>query len=225
MTATLLIAAHGTTSAAGSATTRAMTDAVAAQRPGLRVELCFLDVARPTLTEALDAIAGDVIVVPLLLSAGFHVTTDIPAVVAGRRNVRMARHLGPDPLVIRAVADRLAEARGATVPASTALAAVASTRPSAHGEVDAARAALEVELGRKVTLLALGPDVQATLDALAQPVEIAVYLLAEGTFLTELGRIAASTAVVAEPIGAHPALIEAVLARYDETAEPPDPVR
>src|SRR4051794_1202101 len=107
MDATLLIAAHGTASLAGLATTRSLVDAVAAARPGLQVELCFLDVCSPRLADALDQLDGDVIVVPLLLSAGYHVSTDIPRVVSGRDSVSVARHLGPDPLIIEAVADRL----------------------------------------------------------------------------------------------------------------------
>jgi sirohydrochlorin ferrochelatase len=225
MTATLLIAAHGTASAAGSATTRALVDAIATRRPGLHVELCFLDVARPTLAEALDALDGEVVVVPLLLSAGYHVTTDIPEIVSGRPGVRVARHLGPDPLIIGAVAERLTEARGTTVTRSTALAAISSSRSSALWEVEAARAALAVTLGRDVTLVPLGPSTHASLDVLPAPVEVAVYLLAEGTFLTELRATATAHAVVAEPLGVHDALIDVTLARYDETAEQPQTVR
>ena len=113
-----------------------------AARPGLAVELCFLDVAAPSLRESLDQLAGDVVVVPLLLSAGYHVTTDIPAIVAGRGSVRVTRHLGPDEAIIDAVADRLREA-GASAARSTVLAVVSSTRESAQVEIDTARGRLE----------------------------------------------------------------------------------
>ena len=64
MTATLLIAAHGTKSDDGTATTRTLVDAIAAQRPHVPVELCFLDVASPSLAEALDTLAAaDVVIV------------------------------------------------------------------------------------------------------------------------------------------------------------------
>ena len=95
----LLVAAHGTESAAGSATTAALVAAVADALPGVPVTSCFLDVVGPSLTEELDAAAGPAVVVPLLLSTGYHVQTDIPAVVAGRAGVRVTAHLGPDPLV------------------------------------------------------------------------------------------------------------------------------
>lgn len=215
MTATLLVAAHGTRSIAGSATTRALASAVAADRPDVAVSLCFLDVSRPSLAGALDALgAAPVVVVPLLLSAGYHVHTDIPAVVSGRPGVRVARHLGPDPLVLDAVADRLDEARGERSAATTVLAAIRSSLDSARAEVDAAAAALAQRIGREVTVLPLAADV--TLDGFPAPVEVAAYLLAEGDFLDGLRAAAAGRVVVADPLGTHPALVRLIWSRYDE---------
>jgi sirohydrochlorin ferrochelatase len=209
--ATLLLAAHGTRSAAGSSTTAAVAAAVQAARPDVAVELCFLDVAAPSLAHALDALVGrQVVVVPLLLSAGYHVHTDIPRIVAGRSSVRVARHLGPDPAVIQAVAQRLAEADGAAAP--VLLAAVPSSQPSARVEVADAATRLAARLGQPVTVLPLGgePELPAT------PFAVAVYLLAEGGFLNSLRARVAGRAVVADPIGAHPAVIALAWARYDE---------
>jgi sirohydrochlorin ferrochelatase len=216
MSATLLIAAHGTTSAAGVATTRALAGAVAASRPEQRVELCFLDVLAPRLEQALDGL-DDVVIVPLLLSAGYHVTTDIPRIMAGRSAVRVARHLGPDPAVIRAVADRLAAAEDGRQPASTVLAVVSSSRESARAEIEDARAALESLLGRPVALLPLGGDLSERLDGLPGPIAVASYLLAEGTFQGALATSIADRGVVAAPIGVHPLLVQLVWDRFDET--------
>jgi sirohydrochlorin ferrochelatase len=52
---------------------------------------------------------------------------------------------------------------------------------------------------------------------LTPPVEIATYLLAGGEFHEGLRQAAAGIATVAEPIGVHPALVQLVLQRYDET--------
>src|SRR5882757_1164499 len=79
MTAPLLAAAHGTRSVAGLATIRALIDQVRLARPALDVDLCFLDVLGPRLAERLDALPGPAVVVPVLLSAGYHVLDDIPA--------------------------------------------------------------------------------------------------------------------------------------------------
>src|SRR5437763_1360413 len=147
----LMLAAHGTRSAAGLATTAALADAVRAARPSVPVELCFLDVLFPSLSEALDRLgAADVVVVPLLLSAGYHVTTDIPRTVAARPSVRVARHLGPDPLIVEAVADRVAAVWGGS--ASIMLAAVGSSRESARQEVRTAGARLAARGGYPVSL-------------------------------------------------------------------------
>jgi sirohydrochlorin ferrochelatase len=208
MPATLLLAAHGTRSPAGTATTRALADAIAAARPDVPVALCFLDVAEPSLAAALDDLRDtDVVVVPLLLSAGYHVITDIPAVVAGRPRVRVAPHLGPDPAVIAAVADRLTQA-GATGRGPTVLTAIDSSRESAHAEIAQAADALADLLARPVGILPLRTPLE-----LPERAEVAVYLLAEGGFL-DLVRVAGA-AVVAEPIGVHPALIGLVWTRYD----------
>ena len=215
MPATLLVAAHGTRSPAGSATTRALVSALAADRPDVPVSLCFLDVASPSLAQALDSLAGTpVVVVPLLLSAGYHVRTDIPAVVAGRSGVRVARHLGPDPLIVDAVAGRLAAAGGG-VPGTTLLAAIASSRSSARAEVDEAAALLAERLGLAVTVLPLVGDVSGALAAFPEPLAIASYLLAEGDFLTALRAAVIGRGVVADPIGVHPALVSLVWSRYD----------
>ncbi len=214
MPATLLVAAHGTRSADGAATTRALVDAVSAARPAVPVSLCFLDVASPSLPDALDDLAGtDVVVVPLLLSAGYHVHTDIPSIVSGRPAVRVTAHLGPDRLVVSAVASRLREAGGDPA-ASVLLAAIGSTRPAARAEVSAAARLLADELSRPVDVLPLGPDVEAALERRSKPVAVATYLLAEGGFLDALRSAVGSAGVVADPIGVHSALVTLVWARY-----------
>jgi sirohydrochlorin ferrochelatase len=231
VTVALLVAAHGTRSALGTATTQALVAAVARARPDVPVSLCFLDVAEPSLQGALDA-SGDrpVVVVPLLLSEGYHVTTDIPNVAAGRPGVRVARHLGPDPIIVAAVADRLAEARSAErgtaerarsaerggAAAGTALAAIASSRSSGRDEVAEAARLLAERLGGPVSVLPLGDQLAEAVAALPRPTDVAVYLLAEGGFLDSLRTAMTDRGVVAEPIGTHPALASVVWDRYDE---------
>jgi sirohydrochlorin ferrochelatase len=214
--ATLLLAAHGTRSVSGSATTAAVAAAVQAARPDVAVELCFLDVARPSLPEALDARAGRrVVVVPFLLSAGYHVNTEIPSIVEGRAEVLVARHLGPDRVVLAAVAQRLAEAAGPAGPAGPVLlAAVPSSQSSARAELEDAATLLAARLGRSVSVLTLGgrPELPKP------PFSVAVYLLAEGGFLDSLRTRVGGRAVVAEPIGVHPAVVELTWTRYDEVA-------
>ena len=52
-----------------------------------------------------------VTVVPAFLSRGYHVTTDIPAHVeaSGHPDVTVTEALGPEPQLVRVLADRLVE--------------------------------------------------------------------------------------------------------------------
>ena len=213
----LLLVAHGTRSAAGLQTTEAVAAAVRAARPGLRVDICYLDVAAPSLADALRE-PGAAVLVPALLSTGYHVQADIPAAVAGRDDVRVARHLGPHPLLTAALADRLRAARSArpdaAAAATTVLVATGSTRPEAVAEISEAAELLAAELGRPVRAHTLAEDLAAAFAAAPQPVEVATYLLAEGQFVDTIR--AAAAGVVADPLGVHPAVIRLILARYDE---------
>lgn len=209
----LLAVAHGTASAAGAATTEGLVRAIRAARPGVTVDLCFLDVVEPRLTGVLDD--RPTVVVPLLLSTGYHVQTDIPAAVAAHPNVRVARHLGPHPLLIDALVDRL----GPVGPdGSVVLVGAGSSRPEAAAELDATGRLLGERLGRDVAVLTVGDDVRAALAARPQPRHVATYLLAEGQFVTTLTDAAAGLATVAAPIGTHPALVELAWLRFDQAA-------
>jgi sirohydrochlorin ferrochelatase len=209
----LLAVAHGTASAAGSEMTARLVDAVRAARPEIPVDLCFLDVVEPRLADALDD--RPAVVVPLLLSTGYHVQTDIPAAVAGRPAVRVARHLGPDPLLADVLVDRLPSATGGSV----GLLATGSSRPEAAVELAAMADLLSRRVHVEVQVITLGEDVRAALERLPRPVRVATYLLAEGQFVTTVRAAADGVATVADPLGVHPALVRLVWQRYDEAVE------
>ena len=210
----LLVVAHGTASVAGSATTAALIDAVRAARPSIAVDLCFLDVARPRLADVLDD--RPTVVVPLLLSTGYHVQTDIPAAVAPHPAVRVARHLGPDDRLVDALADRLGP-----VPAAARLVLVGagSSRVEARVELDETARRLGARFGRDVPAFTLGEDLTRRFADLA-PVSVATYLLAEGQFVDTLRSAVDGRGTVAPPLGVHPALVELVWHRYDEALSP-----
>jgi sirohydrochlorin ferrochelatase len=212
----LLLVAHGTASPAGSATTARLVDDLRAARPDVVVDVCFLDVAEPRLAASLDE--RPTVAVPLLLSTGYHVQSDIPAAVAAHPQVRVARHLGPHALLADALIDRLGPLpAGATV----ALVGAGSSRPEAAAELTGMTALLGERLGRPVPALNLGQDMREALTALSRPVHVATYLLAEGQFLTNLRQAADGLAEVAAPIGNHRALVELVWQRFAESATGP----
>ena len=209
----LLAALHGTRSAAGLATARALVSRVAVLRPDLDVDLAFLDVASPLLGDRLAASSGPVVVVPVLLSAGYHVVDDIPT--TARDRARVARHLGPSPVLTDVLVERLLAAGGADAD-TVALVASPSSRASAARDLLAAAEDLASMLSRPVHPLTVGSGLSAALARLPGRVAVATYLLGEGFFLDGV-RSAASTAgvaAVADPLGVHEAVARTVLARY-----------
>jgi sirohydrochlorin ferrochelatase len=214
MTTPLIAAAHGTRSAAGLATIGRLIDQVRTRRPGLSVALCFLDVLEPSLGERLAEVGAPAVVVPVLLSTGYHVAEDIPSIVAGHPQVRVARHLGPHRLLSYALRDRLIEA-GAGDADGVALVASPSQRRDAVGDVAAAAADLAEVLARPVQVAPLDDSLPAALARMPGRSAVASYLLAEGAFHDTLRELADAHAVVADPLGAHPSIAELILERYD----------
>ena len=214
----LIAAAHGTRSAAGLATLAELADLLRDARPECDVTLCYLDVLEPSLRSALDGHPGASVVVPIVLSTGYHVTQDIPNVTAGRAEVRVANQLGPHPLLTSALVDRLTEAGGTGADRTALVASGSSHSAAAH---DLARAAddLADRLQRPVVVITLDADPAGRIVALRRygTVAVATYLLAEGFFADQV-RAAAPGLPVAAPLGAHPAVVELVWRRYDEAA-------
>ena len=207
----LLVAAHGTASPAGSATTARLLDAIRAARPSVPVELCFLDVASPALASSLDE--RPTVVLPLLLSTGYHVQSDIPAAVAGHDGTVVARHLGPHPLLVDVLLDRLPAGSDPVV-----LVGAGSSRAEAVDELRATGGMLAERVGSPVDVLTMGDDLHAAFEA-AAPVRVATYLLAEGQFVDTLRAAADGLGEVAEPLGVHPALVALAWLRYDEARD------
>ncbi|MFF2900760.1 sirohydrochlorin chelatase [Streptomyces sp. NPDC057966] len=231
---TLLAVAHGTRDRAGIATYRALLDLVRARRPGLRAELSFLDLALPTPAQVLAASRGPVVLVPLLLNTGYHVTVDLPAVRAAvpRPDIRQAAPLGPDPLLADALADRLAEAgpiadgRGPAGPDAVVLAAAGSTDPAAGADTEVMAGLLGRRLGCPVAAGYLCADAPSPAEAVRalrasghRRVAVARHLMAPGHFARRAQE--AGGCFVSAPLGAHPGVARLVLKRFDEASAEP----
>jgi len=219
----LLAVAHGSRDPAAQQTVLSLAGRAGGLAPGIEVRTAFVQHAGPSLAEALAAAGGrPVTVVPLLLSAGYHLGTDIGG-AAGRAGVPVAAPLGPDPGLVPALADRL---RAAGAPAGTpvVLAAAGSTDPRAAGDARHQAALLASHLQAPVLAAfasAARPTVgEAVADLAARtggPVAVASYLLAPGVFA---GRLRASGAAwVSAPLGDHPAVAGLVLERFRSAAE------
>ncbi|KAA2263851.1 sirohydrochlorin chelatase [Solihabitans fulvus] len=213
---TLVLVAHGTRDPAGAAAVDEIAAAVRSRLGGVPVAVAYADVRRPDLADVLGETPGPVVLVPAFLAAGYHVRVDLPAQLAacGRPEVLVARPLGPDPAVVDAVYARLAAAgwrRGDAV----VLAAAGSSDARALAGTRRAAALLAARVGGPVAVgyvATASPTVAEAVAASGGRAAVASWLLAPGLFHRSLDDVGA--AVVADPIGAHPALVDAVLRRY-----------
>lgn len=215
---------HGTRSPAGRRAVARLRLAVAALRPGLEVVAAHVDVQRPELGAVVARLVAQeraCVVVPLLLSTGYHVRHDVRAAVAASGGWGTAAPaLGPHEALLDVLADRLAEA-GAGPGDPVVLAAAGSLSPRAARDVEEVVAALARRRGTPVVagfLSAQQPTVPAAVAALrarypGSAVAVASYLLAPGVFSERLARAGAD--VVAEPLGADPRVAAVALDRYD----------
>lgn len=205
---TLIAVAHGTRSPAGRRQIQELAAAVARRRPGLDVRLCYVDVQEPKVAEVVPAVR-DAVVVPLLLSAGYHVRVDIAEAVAGT-GFPVTAPLGPDPVFL--------ESMRRDLPAADAvvLASAGSSDPRWLAGIRAVAAQLpgHVELGYTSGDGPRVKDVVARLRAEgARTVAVAAYLLAEGLFYRTLHSAGADS--VTPPLCHDPAVAGLVLRRFD----------
>lgn len=243
---TLIAVAHGSRDPRSPHVMGALADQVrgvlaAAPGPAPAVELAFLDLSAPSVTEMIARVAarGDraAVAVPLLLGRAFHARTDLPGLLARARAEHPHLALAQAPVLgtgarLRAVlAARIAQA--GIDPADPAvgivLAAVGSSRADAEAATDRLGERMSAELGGRTVAVvrATGAPGQVTAAvarlraAGARQIVIAPWFLAPGLLLDRvIDRVltADPAAVVAAPLGATPILAELVIDRYRTAA-------
>ncbi|MEV6492528.1 CbiX/SirB N-terminal domain-containing protein [Actinoplanes sp. NPDC051633] len=203
----LVAVAHGTRSATGQAQIRALADTVAMTRPGLDVRLTHVDVQRPRLVDTMGGLApsgGAPVIVPLLLSTGYHVRVDIAEAAGGSV---VTPPLGPDPLLTEIMAERIGP-HDAVV-----LAAAGSSDPGWRAQ---ARSVAD-DLGARLAFVKEAEQTVAHLRRQgAERIVVAAYLLADGLFYRTLHRSGADR--VTAPLCLDPRVAGLVARRYDEAA-------
>lgn len=218
---------HGTDDLAGREAIRSILADVAATRPEVRVREAFVDVQVPevgaVVADALAEQRGGVVVVPLLLSVGFHVKVDIAEAV-DRPGAVASGPLGPDPRLVDVLVDRL-HAAGLAEDDAVVLAAAGSTDPAAALAVEAVAAGLADRLTQHVTIgygAGAQPRVAAAVAAARADlppggrVVVASYLLAPGYFYDRVREAGAD--VVTVPLAPDPRVADVVLDRFDAVA-------
>ncbi|MGW3101404.1 sirohydrochlorin chelatase [Streptomyces sp. NPDC001100] len=226
----LVLVAHGSRDPRALSTVRALMDRVRELRPGLPVHLGHIELNEPRLTDTLTALGPtDAVLVPLLLARGYHVKHDIPELAAETpARTRVAPPLGPHPLLVETLYDRLVEAgwrtrtdeqsrRGSAV----VLAAAGSRDPDSKLDTNHTAQLLADRLGVPVIpayASAATPTVATAVRALAargrHRVAVASCFTAPGRFATQCAE--AAPWIASAPLGAHPAMARLVLHRYDQ---------
>ncbi|MEU0003437.1 sirohydrochlorin chelatase [Streptomyces sp. NPDC006314] len=226
----LVLVAHGSRDPRALGTARALMARVRELRPALAVHLGHIELNEPLLPDTLAAL-GDTpaVLVPLLLGRGYHVKQDIPEMAAAApARARVAAPLGPHPLLVDTLYDRLAEAGWPTVmdpgtrrTSAVVLAAAGSRDPDSATDTRRTARLLADRLGVPVIpayASAATPALPTALRALAargrHRVAVASYFTAPGRFATQCAQ--AAPWIASAPLGAHPAMAHLVLHRYDQ---------
>ncbi|MEV0226188.1 sirohydrochlorin chelatase [Streptomyces sp. NPDC050704] len=233
----LVLVGHGSRDPRALSTIRTLMARIRDLRPGLPVHLGHIELNEPLLPDTLAALGtGDAVLVPLLLSRGYHVKQDIPeAAAASSAHTRIAGPLGPHPLLVETLYARLVEAGWRTRMgdadrrvSGVVLAAAGSRDPEAAVDTGRTARLLAERLGVPVVpayASAAAPTVPDALRALAargrHRVAVASYFTAPGRFSTECA--AAAPWIAAAPLGAHPGMARLVLHRYDQAVAAPEP--
>jgi sirohydrochlorin ferrochelatase/(2Fe-2S) ferredoxin len=239
----LLLVGHGSRDAGANAELESLASAYRASRRDVRVEVAYIELARPMLAEALAAIAPQarrVVLVPLFLFAAGHVKIDVPLALDEARahfpatSFAVAPHLGVRPELVSLAVER-AESVLPTAEQDrrrTLLLVVGrgSSDPDANG--DFVKVARLVGEGRGLMHVApafLGitqPSVELALEHAARlsPARIVVlpYLLFAGRLMTKLAAcidvFRARHPWIAASLAPHLGSDERVLSLLDERA-------
>ncbi len=157
----LVTVAHGTRDQSGTGVATDITRA-AGEALGVPAVTTYVELSEPLLADQLRLDDRPSVVVPLLLSTGFHVRQDLPAAVAlASGSARLAPPLGPDPALARALRTRLFEA-GAELGDPVVVLAAGTRDPVGAEDLRQACALLDREWGGPVRLATLsgpGPGV------------------------------------------------------------------
>ncbi|WP_327283321.1 MULTISPECIES: sirohydrochlorin chelatase [unclassified Streptomyces] len=239
MQPTLVAVAHGSRDPRALPAVLALLDRVRELRPRLDVELGHVELNRPLLGDTLRHTSGAAVLVPLLLGRGHHVKRDLPAAAARAAHLetRVAAPLGPHPLLVEALYERLLEAgwtpsadpggpgnrgTGCDRGPAVVLAAAGSRDPDSAADTRRTAALLSERLGGAPVVPAYASAAAPTVpDAVRALTARGHHRVAVASYFTAPGRFAAQSAAAAPgpaaaPLGDHPALARLVLRRYDE---------
>jgi len=227
----LIACAHGTRNPTGRRLIAELALAARSLRPGLVTTAAFVAVQPPTVVDVVASLAAAgqaAVVVPLLLSGGYHVHVDIAGAVGDHPSAVAARPLGPDERLVAVLTDRLVAAGADRRDPDTAivLAAAGSSDPRSVADVEDTAALLQRDWAGPVTTgygSAAQPPVPDAVTAArragAERVVVAAYLLAPGHFHDKLQQAGADR--VTAPLLPDERIAAVLLDRYDAAVAAP----
>ncbi|MGA8257346.1 MAG: CbiX/SirB N-terminal domain-containing protein [Nocardioides sp.] len=208
----LVTVAHGTRNLRGNDVARAITSA-AAERLSVEAIASFVELSEPLFADVVLAAEQPVVVVPLLLSTGFHMRSDLPeAAERATAPVTLGRQLGPDPLLAQAQVARLLEA-GAVRGQRVVLVAAGSSDEAATCDQMCAVAHLARAWDGQVELATLSGHGARPAEVIRPGDAVSPYLISPGFFHDRVHREAPEGAVVADVMGAQECVVELVVER------------
>jgi sirohydrochlorin ferrochelatase len=214
---TLVLLAHGSANPAGARVVEAVAARVRYRLPGIAVRVAYVEIARPSLAQVLGEVRGEAVVVPLLCTEGYGA---MPTPCAA--GTLVANTFGPERLLAGVMVQRL-RAAGAGPGQPVVLVTAGSTDPATQGHASQAAQLLEQVWRGPVRPAHLTGRGQRMAEAVAdlasrglpQPA-VVPYLVAPGQFLdrTRSGARSLGLEVLADVLGDHPHVAEAVARRY-----------
>jgi len=233
---------HGTSSPDGRSAVAGLMEAVAAALPEVTTVSGYVDVQQPDVANTLavldeavldETVRDDAsrdsqataIIVPLLLSAGYHVHVDLhEAARDWTGSATLARTLGPDPRLAELQHERLIEV-GLTADDVVILAAAGSSDAGAVSECRTAADLVAARVGRAVTIGFLSAASPTLAEAIATArsehpsarIVVSSYLLAPGYFQSIVENAGADVATGPLLAAGRPTphqLVEIVVHRY-----------
>jgi sirohydrochlorin ferrochelatase len=167
----LVAVTHGRPSGENREAVIRLVDGVASRRPDIDVSISFVDASNSDVAAALAADAEpDSVIVPLVLSAGFHVRTGLSLGLDRLGGgTRLADELGPDDRIVEVLAERLDElgladgdavgdAEGLSLGDAVGALASPATGPTVIGDVG--------------TAVTVAPNVASVPEPLAAPMSV-----------------------------------------------------
>lgn len=218
----LVTVAHGTRLTAGNAIAADLT-AQASALLGAPATTSYVELCAPIVNDVLAGSSEPTVVVPLLLSTGFHVKVDIPAAVHGSRGpAALTRPLGPDPVLACVQRRRLLKA-GARPGGPVVMVAAGSNDPDAVPDLALAQRHLAAVWGGPVLVATVSGAGRSIEDAVAEAslygdVAVSTYLLSPGFFSRKAATLATDAGArwVSDVLGADAEIAELVALRYRE---------